>query len=136
MAFKWFAGAGSRTMPSYDDGSTPTLTVSDAHQPALAVRTANTGANGCGISEDVAHTVDAAGPEAVAFAQNQRDELRLIGGEGDVASSLNAERWGNHKGETLIAEPMVMASMHANAEMCADGVSPTILSRSYKGGHT
>jgi DNA (cytosine-5)-methyltransferase 1 len=36
----------------------------------------------------------------VAFAQNQRDELRTL----DVASSLNAERWGTHKNETLLAD--------------------------------
>lgn len=35
-AFKWFAGAKARTMPAYDDGTTPTLTNSDAHQPAIA----------------------------------------------------------------------------------------------------
>lgn len=35
-AFKWFAGAKARTMLAYDDGTTPTLTNSDAHQPAIA----------------------------------------------------------------------------------------------------
>jgi site-specific DNA-cytosine methylase len=34
-----------------------------------------------------------------AFAQNQRDEIREL----DQASSLNAERWGTAKNETLLA---------------------------------
>lgn len=49
----------------------PTLTAQrerGAQPPnVLAVRTANTSANGCGISDGVSHTVDASGPEAVAY---------------------------------------------------------------------
>lgn len=102
IAFKWFAGAKARTMPTYDDGTTPTLTNSDAHQPAIA------------------------------FAQNQRDEVRLIGGDGSLAGTVNAQRWGNHKNETLIADPVVMASGQTNAEIGRDGVAPTIAARNYK----
>lgn len=36
-AFKWFAGAKARTMPAYDDGTTPTLTNSDSDQPAVSI---------------------------------------------------------------------------------------------------
>ncbi len=39
----------------------------------------------------------------IAFAQNQRDELREL----DVAGSVNAERWGTAKNETLLTEPSV-----------------------------
>ena len=119
-------------MPSYEDGTTPTLTNSDSHQPAIAVRTANTQANGIGVTEELAHTVDTTGPEAVAFAQNQRDEVRLIGGDGTVSASLSSQRWGNHKNETLIAETYVMASDATNAEI-GENVSTTLLSRAYKG---
>lgn len=38
---------------------------------ALAVRTANTGANGHGIGEDIAHTLDQANGQAVAFQSSQ-----------------------------------------------------------------
>lgn len=58
--------------------------------PAYAIRTANTSSNGWGVQEGVAHTVDCAGPEAVAFAQNQRDEVRLVGGDGSLAGSVEA----------------------------------------------
>lgn len=51
-------------MPTYDDGSTPTLVTEKP--PAIAVRTANTGANGSGLAEELAHTVDTTGPEGVA----------------------------------------------------------------------
>jgi len=51
----------------------------------------------------------------VAFAQNQRDELRAL----DVASSVNAERWGTAKNETLLAQtvsPHGYNGSHADAE--------------------
>lgn len=78
-------------MPAYDDGTTPTLTNSDAHQPAIA------------------------------FAQNQRDEVRLIGGDGTIAGTVQSQVWGTHKNETLIAEPTVMASGQAHAEISTGG---------------
>lgn len=56
----------------------PTLdTHSKPHGTAYAVRTANSGANGHGIAENVAHTVATSHPEAVAFAQNSRDEVEV-----------------------------------------------------------
>ncbi|MGO3843472.1 MAG: DNA cytosine methyltransferase [Alcaligenes pakistanensis] len=54
---------------------------------AYAVRTANTSANGHGISNDIAHTLDQAQGQAVAFAQNSRDELR----EMPYVGALSAE---------------------------------------------
>lgn len=57
-------------MPAYDDGSTPTLVTEKP--PAIAVRTAQTGANGSGVADELAHTVDTTGPEAVAYAVRMR----------------------------------------------------------------
>lgn len=57
-------------MPTYDDGSTPTLVTEKP--PAIAMRTAQTGANGSGVGEELAHTVDTTGPEAVAYAVRMR----------------------------------------------------------------
>lgn len=56
-------------MPAYDDGSTPTLVTEKP--PAIAVITAQTGANGCGIDDELAHTVDTTGPEAVAYVDGR-----------------------------------------------------------------
>lgn len=54
---------------------------------AHAIRTAQTGSNGWGINTDgVAYTLDSA-QQAVAFAQNQRNEVRTM----DVAGALAAE---------------------------------------------
>lgn len=64
FAFKYSAGGAARSMPTYDDGNTPTLVTEKP--PAIAVRTANTGANGSGPAEELAHTVDTTGPEGVA----------------------------------------------------------------------
>lgn len=90
-------------------------------------------------------------PSVLAFAQNQRDEVRLLGGDGSISGSLCATRYTNFKNETLVAEPVaddneqppmmgglqrghrmepiVLASDHYRAEICED-MSPTILSRS------
>lgn len=70
-AFKYSAGAAARTMPSYDDGSTPTLVTEKP--PAIAVRTAQTSANGSGVADELAHTIDTTGPEAVAYAVRMRE---------------------------------------------------------------
>lgn len=52
----------------------------------FAIRTANTGANGHGIAKEVSHTLDQAQGQAVAFAQNSRDEVR----EMEVVGALAA----------------------------------------------
>lgn len=57
-------------MPAYDDGTTPTLVTEKP--PAIAVRTAQTTANGCGVSDELAHTIDTTGPEAIAYAVRMR----------------------------------------------------------------
>lgn len=40
----------------------------NTNTPAIAVRTAQTTANGCGVSDELAHTIDTTGPEAVVYA--------------------------------------------------------------------
>ena len=93
--------------------------------PAVAIRTANTGANGHGVAEDVTHTLDGAQGQAVAFdttqvtspgnysqpkpgdpchplsesahapavafAQNTRDEVRQVNGDGSITGALAAQ---------------------------------------------
>jgi DNA (cytosine-5)-methyltransferase 1 len=61
MSFKRFAGSGARSMATYDDGTSCTLTNSDSHQPAV-----------------------------LAFAQNTRDEVR-IQGDGTISGALSAQ---------------------------------------------
>jgi DNA (cytosine-5)-methyltransferase 1 len=65
---------------------------------AYGIRTANTSSNGWGVQEEVTHTLDRAQPPAIAFAQNQRDEVRTMG----VAMALAAEPGA--KQQTYIAQ--------------------------------
>ena len=60
---------------------------------AYGIRTANTSSNGWGIQEEVTHTLDRAMGQAVAigFAQNTRNEVRLVGGDGSISGALAAQ---------------------------------------------
>lgn len=66
-------------------------------------------------------------PSVLAFAQNQRDEVRLMGGDGQVAGTVPAQTWGTHKNETL-----VMAHTHSHAEICEGGLTPTLTAHNAK----
>jgi len=58
----------------------------------VAIRMAQTGSNGKGIDEDVAYTLDGTQGQAVAFAQNQRDEVRLMDKAGALSSQPGAKQ--------------------------------------------
>lgn len=79
-------------MPAYDDGSTPTLVTEKP--PAIAVRTAQTSANGSGVGEELAHTVDTTGPEAIAYAVRMRAGC-AGGGQGCVGTGRSQWHFGN-----------------------------------------
>jgi DNA (cytosine-5)-methyltransferase 1 len=57
----------------------------------VAINTAHTKSNGSGFSEAIAHTLESGGAQAVAFAQNRRDEMRLHGGDGKTVGALAAQ---------------------------------------------
>jgi DNA (cytosine-5)-methyltransferase 1 len=57
----------------------------------VAICTAHTQSNGSGFSDDVAHTLESGGAQAVAFAQNTRNEVRLYGGDGKTVGALAAQ---------------------------------------------
>jgi len=56
----------------------------------VAICTAHTQSNGSGFSDDVAHTLESGGAQAVAFSQNLRNEVRLFGGDGKTVGALAA----------------------------------------------
>ena len=60
-------------------------------KPAYGVMTGQTGSHGLGVSEEVMPTLNSVQDKAVAFAQNTRDEVRLLGGDGQIAGALAAE---------------------------------------------
>lgn len=72
-----------------------TLTKTDQHGVAYSIRTANTSSNGWGLQQEVTHTLDTAQGVAVAqpkaFAQNTRDEVRYVNGDGSLVGALAAE---------------------------------------------
>ncbi len=77
-----------RTRIHDTSGVAPTLAHEEGRGhgvPTIALRTANTGANGHGVADDVTHTLDGANGQAVVFTQNQRDELRDLD---DLAGTL------------------------------------------------
>jgi DNA (cytosine-5)-methyltransferase 1 len=57
----------------------------------VAICTAHTQSNGSGFSDNVAHTLESGGAQAVAFAQNSRDEVRLHGRDGKTVGALSAQ---------------------------------------------
>ena len=76
MSSKWYKGASG---PAGDEHH---------NLIPVAVRTAQTSANGHGVAVDVSHTIDVAQGQAVAFSVNQRREARLR----DVHGALQADR--------------------------------------------
>lgn len=60
----------------------------------IAIRTANTGANGHGIAENVSHTLDGANGQAIAFSQNQAGDI--LSGEVMHALGTNSNASGRN----------------------------------------
>jgi len=77
------------------NGTNPTLpsgTGEGMNIQPIVMTTANTSANGSNVNEDGAcYTLDGANSNAVAFAQNTRDEVRLFGGDGQTVGALSAQ---------------------------------------------
>jgi DNA (cytosine-5)-methyltransferase 1 len=73
----------------------------------------------------------------IAFAQNQHDKVRLIGGDGSISGALAAQRWGNYKNETLVAEPsdcLTPWDGQAVRVYSQDGTFPTLQARPGQAG--
>ena len=99
-------GSGERGYPDPSDGNGHGL-VASVQPVAYGIRMAHTSSNGWGIQEDVTHTLDQAQPHAIAFTQNTRDEVRLIGGDGQIAGALAAE--SGMKQTNYVAQPYTLA---------------------------
>ena len=125
----------AKTLTTEYDGSI-TMDGRGPNMCSYAVRTANTGANGCGISEECAHTVDTTGPEATAYTFKVRcgggeyvkwDGSRGTAGRGVLCDDQTAYTIAATQDQYLaVQEPIVMASGQANAEIELGGVSPTL----------
>ncbi|WP_216847018.1 DNA cytosine methyltransferase [Granulicella sp. L60] len=93
----------------------------------VAICTAHTQSNGSGFSDDVAHTLENGGAQAVAFAQNTRDEVRLHGGDGNTVGALAAQRGA--KQQSYIA----FSAKDYGAD--ADNIAPTLRGMGHDRSH-
>jgi DNA (cytosine-5)-methyltransferase 1 len=94
----------------------------------VAICTAHTQSNGSGFSDDVAHTLESGGStQAVAFAQNTRDEVRLYGGDGKTVGALEARP--GVKQQSYIA----FSAKDYGAD--ASDVAPTLRGMGHDGSH-
>ena len=114
-----------------EDGTSSTLKnrdYKDAADLVYSVRTAQTSSNGQGVQENVAHTLDGTNGSVsegvnpgkpdnecvyTAFPQNTRDEVRLIGGDGQIAGSLGAQEGAKQK--TYIASTLSAKNEEASS---------------------
>jgi DNA (cytosine-5)-methyltransferase 1 len=93
----------------------------------VAICTAHTQSNGSGFSNDVAHTLESGSAQAVAFAQNTRDEVRLYGGDGKTVGALAARPGA--KQQSYVA----FSAKDYGAD--ADDVAPTLRSMGHDRSH-
>ena len=90
-------------------GTLDTTRPSRGGKQAIAVRTAQTSANGHGIANDVAHTLDQVQGQAVAFtkakrAQSTTDDESWVAGQ--VAPTMNGFDTGDTRAKTAIVNPL------------------------------
>jgi DNA (cytosine-5)-methyltransferase 1 len=93
----------------------------------VAICTAHTQSNGSGFSDDVAHTLESGGAQAVAFAQNTRNEVRLYGGDGKTVGALAAQRGA--KQQSYVA----FSAKDHGADV--SDVAPTLRGMGHNGSH-
>lgn len=87
----------------------------------VAIRTANTNANGHGIAHDVTHTLDGANGQAIAFTQNQVGDV--LSGPIMHALATNSNATGRNAANVAVA---FTASEQANSYAWERDVYPTL----------
>jgi DNA (cytosine-5)-methyltransferase 1 len=93
----------------------------------VAICTAHTQSNGSGFSDDVAHTLESGGSQAVAFAQNTRDEVLLLGGDGKTVGALAAQRGAKQQSYVAFSAKDYAAD--------ADDIAPTLRGMGHDRSH-
>ena len=83
------------------------------------------------MSADKSHA-NAGGHAAVAFAQNTRDEVRLVGGDGGVSGALAAE--AGMKQQSYVAQPYIGGVDNENNAFSMDDVCGPLIKDSPTGG--
>jgi DNA (cytosine-5)-methyltransferase 1 len=93
----------------------------------VAICTAHTQSNGSGFSDDVAHTLESGGAQAVAFAQGSRDEVRLHGGDGKTVGAL--------AGQPGAKQQSYVAFSAKDYGADADNIAPTLRGMGHDRSH-
>lgn len=102
------------------------MAVSDSHVPAVMSlqgdgSSSSESQNGCGYNDDgSAYTLNGRDKQAVAFAQNTRDEVRLFGGDGQTVGALSAQP--GMKQTSYVC----MQDGQSKGTICDDGTSTTL----------
>jgi hypothetical protein len=146
--------------PTLSSGTNEGANIQPSVLQAVALQTGHTAGNGSGINtDDVSYTVSTSMDQAVAFAQNTRDEVRIVGGDGSYVGALAASpgakqqsyvaqrmamtQYGSEVAGTLTARAdsspcsdrgqnvVCMASTHTNAEIGMN-LSPTLTAHASK----
>lgn len=98
-----------------EDGIAPTLNsgcregggIQPSVLQAVALQTGHTAGNGGGFNtDDVSYTLSLANDHAVAFAQNNRNEVRLQSGDGSITGPVAANDSAKGQGVPFVAQPM------------------------------
>lgn len=97
----------------------------------VAIRTAQTSANGHGLATDVAHTLDGANGQAVAFAQNQLGEVRAS----EIVNTLNTNSNASGRNTAMACIPGAIAFDSKGTDAQPNEVSPTLRSMNHDGSH-
>lgn len=77
-------------------------------------RKANNGGNGNGFNEEVSYTLNTVDRHVVCFQQNQRDEVRLIGGVGDISGALSTGSGAKGQNYLCVADDNAKAAIDEN----------------------
>lgn len=77
-------------------------------------RKANNGGNGNGFNEEVSYTLNTIDRHVVCFQQNQRDEVRLIGGVGDISGALSTGSGAKNQNYLCVADDNAKAAIDEN----------------------
>lgn len=123
----------------YAEEQAPTLTVGQTAEVFTILgnaigREAANGPNGTAFSaEDVSPTLTTADRHAVAFAQNQRDEIRLVGGDGQTAGALAAQAGAKQRSYVCMAD--LTANAAVDDDLCGTlkvgGGEPIVMAPSF-----
>jgi DNA (cytosine-5)-methyltransferase 1 len=121
----WVPGEVAPTQNQFDVGDTRATTVVAIQERAIC-ENPDAGPDGAGVRSDgVSYTLEArTAPQAVAFTQNSRDEVRKINGDGQIAGSLSAEG-GMHQTNYIAFANRTRDGVKV-PEVMKDGVVPAL----------